>query len=217
MTVRIFLADDHPLVRDGLRFVLSGQKDMSIVGEAADGREAVEAVARLHPDVVLMDIGMPGLNGIEATAAILRERPLTKVIILSMHSSMDHVFRALEAGAAGYLLKESVGREVVSAVRIVHGGRQYLTPSISEALARDYVRLRKSEDTGNPLSKLSPREREILVLIVNGKSNKEIAHKLSISTKTVETYRSRMMEKLGLRDLPALIKFAIANGLMTLD
>ncbi len=190
---------------------------MSIVGEAADGREAVEGAARLHPDVILMDISMPGLSGIDATAAILRKNPSTKVLILSMYSSTDYVFLALKAGAAGYLLKESLGREVVGAVRAVYDGRQYLTHRISEVLSRDYVRRRKREDSGNPLFKLSPREREIFGLIVNGRSNKEIANQLRISAKSVETYRSRMMEKLGIHNLPDLIKFAIENGVIKLD
>jgi len=217
MKIRIFLADDHPLIRDGLRLILGQQKDMTVVVEAADGRDAVEGAARLHPHIVLLDIAMPKLNGIEATSAILSVSPSTKVIILSMHSSTDHVFRALDAGAAGYLLKESVGREVVAAVRTVYGCGQYLSPSISEALTQDYVRRRKREDSGNPLCKLSPREREIFRLLVNGKSNKEIAYQLSISSKTVETYRSRMMEKLGIHDLPALVKLAIESGVTTLD
>ena len=215
--ITVFLADDHAVVRDGLQFLLEAQPDIRVVGDAADGREAVRHVARLCPDVVVMDIAMPELNGIEAAREVRYVCPAAQVIILSMHSTTEHVFRALQAGARGYLLKESAGIEVVKAVRAVHAGHRYLSQKISDQLVDDYVRQRQSAETVSPVSRLSPREREVLQLVVEGKSNVEIARILSLSPKTVETYRSRLMHKLGISDLPGLVKFAIQHGLTPLE
>jgi DNA-binding NarL/FixJ family response regulator len=213
MTIRIFLADDHEVVRDGLRFILGTQADMKVVGEAADGRQTVDQVILLKPDVVVMDIGMPELNGIEATRGIHRSRPSTHVVILSMHSSREHILRAFQAGAQGYILKECVDEEVVIAIRAVHAGRRYLCHTITDILIDHFVIRDSTGVIGSPLDSLTSREREILQLVVEGKSTASIAAMLYLSTKTVETYRSRLMEKLGVSNLPDLVKFAIQHGL----
>jgi len=217
MSVTVFLADDHAVVRDGLRFLLEAQPDIRVIGDAANGREAVRRVTQLCPDVVILDIAMPELNGIEAARKIARDCLSTQVIILSMHSTTEHVFRALQAGARGYLLKESAGIEVVNAVRAVHAGHRYLSQRLSDRLVDDYVRQRQAGEAKSPLTRLSPREREVLQLVVEGKSSAEIAAILSLSLKTVETYRSRLMHKLGISDLPSLVKFAIQHGLTPLE
>lgn len=213
MTISVLIADDHAVVRDGLRLLLESQTDIRVVGEEADGRAAVDAALRLEPDVVLMDLAMPLLNGADATAQIIEKRDTTKIVMLSMHSTVEHVFRALQAGALGYLRKESAGSEVVDAVRTVHAGRRYLSQKITESVVDDYIRKRTVD---SPLESLSQREREILQLLVEGKSGIEIARLLHVSPKTVDTYRSRMMQKLGISDLPGLVKFALQHGLTTL-
>jgi DNA-binding NarL/FixJ family response regulator len=217
MSITVFLADDHAVVRDGLRVLLEAQPDIRVIGDAADGRETVRRVTRLCPDVVVLDIAMPELNGIEAAREITQACPSTQVIILSMHSTTEHIFRALQAGAHGYLLKESAGIEVVNAVRAVHAGHRYLSPKISDSLIDDYVHQRQAAEAQSPLARLSPREREVLQLVVEGKSSAEIASILSLSLKTVETYRSRLMQKLDISDLPSLVKFAIQHGLTPLE
>ncbi|NTV70203.1 MAG: response regulator transcription factor [Azonexaceae bacterium] len=213
MTITVLIADDHAVVRDGLRLLLENQSDIRVIGEVADGREAVEAAIRLKPDIVLMDLAMPILNGTDATAQIMERQETAKIVMLSMHSTVEHVFRALQAGAQGYLRKESAGNEVVDAVRMVHSGRRYLSQMITESVVDDYVRKRAVE---SPLESLSQREREILQLLVEGRSGIDIAHQLNISPKTVDTYRSRMMQKLGIGDLPGLVRFALLHGLTTL-
>ncbi len=217
MTVKVFLADDHAVVRDGMKALLEAEPDIQVVGTAANGREAVRQVGELNPDVVVMDIAMPELNGIEATAQICESCPSTQTIILSMYDSSEHIFRALKAGAKGYLIKESAGREVIKAVRSVHSGRRYLSKNIEEKVIDDYVLHRQAASAQSPLEKLSSREREILQLVVEGKPSTAIADILFISPKTVETYRSRLMKKLGVKDLPSLVKFAIQHGLTPLD
>jgi DNA-binding NarL/FixJ family response regulator len=217
MSITVFLADDHAVVRDGLRFLLEAEHDIKVVGDVANGRDAVRRVVQLCPDVAIIDIAMPELNGIEAARKIGQVCPSTQVIILSMHSTTEHVFQALQAGARGYLLKESAGIEVVNAVRAVHAERRYLSQKISDGLVDDYVRQRQAAEAKSPLARLSPREREVLQLVVEGKSSAEIAGILSLSLKTIETYRSRLMRKLGISDLPGLVKFAIQHGLTTLE
>jgi DNA-binding NarL/FixJ family response regulator len=217
MKIRVFLADDHAVVRDGLRLILEAQEDITVVGEAADGHQAVDQVLKLKPDIVLMDIAMPKLNGIEATQQILKSCPSVKVVILSMHSSSEHISRALRAGALGYLLKESAGKEVVKAVKTVYLGQRYLCQKISESVIDDYIDLQEAAPGRSPLTRLSPREREILQLVAEGKTTKEIAGMLYLSTKTIETYRSRLMVKLGINDVPGLVKFAIQHGITSLE
>ena len=209
MTIRVLLADDHAVVREGLRALLAASAGISVVGEVGNGREALRRAEELRPDVVVMDIAMPELNGIEAAAMIRSRCPATQVVILSMHSSSEHVYRALAAGAAGYVLKSSVGAEVISAVQTVHMGRRYLSPALLEAYTtgvQDLVR-------ASPLDSLSTREREVLQLVVEGKSSAEIAVLVQLSPKTVETYRSRIMQKLGVHDVPSLVKFALHHGI----
>ena len=214
MPIRVFLADDHAVVRDGLRLILELQADITVMGDAPDGRQAVRQVQQLHPDVVVMDIAMPELNGIEATHQICQTCPTTQVVILSMHSSSEHIRWALEAGARGYLLKESAGKEVVDAVRAVHAGRRYVSQRIADIMSDDYVRGRQDAQSASSLERLSAREREVLQLVAEGRSSAQIAEMLFLSPKTVETYRSRLMRKLGIKDLPGLVRFAIRHGLI---
>jgi len=208
------LADDHSVVRDGLRFLLEAEGDIEVVGGAANGNEAVRLARRLTPDVVIMDVAMPELNGVEATLSIHEACPSVQVLILSMHSTAEHIYRALQAGAAGYLLKESAGPEVVTAVRTVHVGRRYLSQKIAETVIDDYIRERRAT---SPLDSLSRRERQILQLIAEGRSTADAAKLLCLSPKTVETYRSRMMVKLGVPDFAALVRFAVQHGLTPLE
>jgi len=217
MTITVILADDHAVVRDGLRLLLDAQPDIDVVGDAADGRDVLIKIQQLHPDIVLLDIAMPELNGIEAAYKIIDLSPETSIIILSMHATTEHIFRALNAGARGYLLKESAGAEVVQAVRTIFNGQRYFSQKISDRLVDDYLLQRSTMQVDSPLTRLTPREREILQLVVEGKSSAEIAEILTLSQKTVETYRSRLMQKLGLTDLPALVKFAIQHGLTSLE
>ena len=210
---RVILADDHAVVRDGLRLVLEARDDITVVADVADGREAVRRTGELKPDVVLMDISMPGLNGIEATRQIREQKPHTQVAILSMHATSEHIYQALHAGAIGYLLKDSVGREVVEAVLAVARGERYLSRHITETMLDDYVRLRTLPDEASPLARLSSREREVLQLVVEGNTSAEIASAIHLSPKTIDTYRSRLMQKLEIHDVPGLVRFAIAHGL----
>jgi DNA-binding NarL/FixJ family response regulator len=210
MTIRVLLADDHSILRDGLTALLEGQEGMTVVAHAEDGREAVRKAIELKPDVAIMDIVMPELDGIEATRLVRRSSPLTQVVILSMYSTTEHIFRALQAGAQGYLLKESAGSELVAAVRSVHAGRRYLSQKITETVVVDYMREHQPTD---PLGKLSNRKRQILQLIAEGKSTANIASTLFLSPKTVDTYRSRLMQKLEIDSMAGPVKFAIACGL----
>ncbi len=211
--VTVFIADDHAIVRDGLVAHLSAQPDLAVVGTASDGRDAVAKVLQLAPHVAILDISMPELDGIEAARQIAAERPAVQLIILSMHGGAQHIFHALEAGVRGYLLKESAGREIIDAIRVVQSGRRYLSPKVAEIV---------TENVGTrggcaPLESLSGREREILKLVADGYSSAEIGAKLHLSPKTVDSYRSRMMQKLHLSDLAGVIKFAIRHGLTTLE
>ncbi len=217
MRINIFLAEDHRLVRDGFRVLLETQPDLRVIGEAGDGRETVKQVLKLNPDIVLMDIGMPELNGIEATRQICEACPSTKVIILSMYSTSQHIARAFKAGARGYILKESAGDDMINAVRTVYNGKIFLCGEISEIVVGQYLFDKAEVVVDDPISRLSAREREILQLLVEGKSNIKIAEMLFLSPKTIETYRSHLMQKLGINDLPALVKFAIRHGLTSVE
>jgi len=217
MSITILLADDHKLVRDGLRAILEGQADLAVIGAAADGREAVRQASQRCPDVVVMDLTMPQLNGIEAGHQIHEICPDTQVIILSMHANPEFVLRALQAGARGYILKETAGVEVVDAIRTVHAGQRYLSPKISDILLNDYIDLRAAADTQDPLTRLSAREREVLQFLVEGKTNEQIADLLALSPNTVHTYRGRIMQKLAIDNLPDLVKFALRYGLISLE
>lgn len=217
MTIKTILADDHAVVRNGLRLVLESAGDIAVVGEAADGRAALHMVRDLSPDVVVMDVTMPHLNGIEATQQIVESYPATRVIMLSMHAAAEHVSRALRAGALGYVLKESAAREVIEAIRAAHAGKRYLSQLIAGTVVDDYLQRLRGDCEKTPLDLLSPREREVLQLVVEGRSSAEIAAMIHLSPKTVETYRSRLMQKLGLTCVPSLVKFAIRHALTTSD
>lgn len=214
MRLRLLIADDHAVLREGLRLILAAEPDFEVVGEAATGHEAVRLAHQLKPDVVLMDISMPDLNGLDATLALAVGDASPRIIMLSMHASSEYVFEAFRAGARGYLLKESPGSEIVEAIREVWHGRRYVSPRIASAVIEDYVRARADAGVKSPLERLSSRERQVLELVVEGRSSAEIGPLLNLSPKTVETYRSRLMRKLGVRNLAHLVKFAIEHGLM---
>jgi DNA-binding NarL/FixJ family response regulator len=211
--VTVFIADDHAIVRDGLVAHLSAQPDLTVVGTASDGRDAVTKVLQLAPQVAILDISMPELDGIEAARQIAAARPEVQLIILSMHGGAQHVFHALEAGVRGYLLKESAGREIIDAIRVVHSGRRYLSPKVAEIVTENVG----TRSGATPLESLSRREREILKLVADGHSSAAIGAKLHLSPKTIDSYRSRMMQKLHLSDLAAVVKFAIQHGLTSLE
>ncbi|MBN1889142.1 MAG: response regulator transcription factor [Thermoflexales bacterium] len=220
-TITVFLAEDSTMLRDTMRYMLEAQPDFHVVGDAADGEEAVRQVAALQkaalcPDIVIMDITMPKLDGLEATRQLLELCPHTHVIILSIHKSPEYITHALQAGAHGYLLKESAGRELIEAIQMVQAGHYYLPSSISDQVVAGYKQQLEVAHTANLLASLSPREREILQLIAEGKSNDDISTMLCLSPKSVHTYRKRLMEKLDIHDLPGLIKFAITHGLVPL-
>ena len=212
MNIRIVLADDHAILREGLTRLLESESDLSVVGTAANGREAVRRTLDLTPDVVILDIAMQDMNGIEAARQIHERSPDTGVVILSMHIDEQFVFQAFEAGARGYLDKDSVTTEIIDAVRAVHAGKRYLSPRIADGVADGMSRPR----VDNPLTLLSRREREILQLVAEGHSSAKIGTMLNISPKTVDTYRSRLMQKLGLDDIASVVKFAIQQGLTSL-
>jgi DNA-binding NarL/FixJ family response regulator len=213
MRITVFVADDHAILRDGLVTLLAAQPDMEVIGTASNGRTAVAEVLRLAPRVAILDISMPELDGIEAARQILAANPNTHVMILSMHAGAQHVFHALEAGVRGYMLKESASREVIEAVRVVQAGRRYLSPRVAEIVAQGV-----SDRSGvSPINSLSQREREILKLVADGHSSAEIGTMLHLSPKTVDTYRSRMMQKLHVTDLAGVIKLAIQHGLTSLE
>ena len=213
MPIRILIADDHGVVAEGLKHVVEAQADMEVVALAVDGREAVRQARDLRPDVVLMDLSMPELNGADATRAILERDPKCRVIVLSMYSEREYVRRALKAGAAGYVVKRSAAKEVVDAIRAVHAGQRYLSPRVADVVLDDYT----GEERDDPLARLSAREREVLQLLAEGHTGAQIAQRLSLSQKTVETYRARLVEKLGIRDVAGLVRFAIQRGIVSLD
>jgi DNA-binding NarL/FixJ family response regulator len=206
---RVLLADDHAVVRQGFRFILEAQPDMEVVGEASNGREAVDRAQQLKPDVVVMDVSMPELNGIEATRRIGEAAPRTRVLALSMHKDSVYVREILKAGARGYLLKDAYDNDLVSAVRAVARGDGYLSPAVSDAVLSDY-----RKHVTDPIDLLSSREREVLQMIAEGKTNKDIASLLNLSVYTVEAHRGRIMEKLNLHSTGELVRFAIRNGLI---
>src|SRR5687768_2276249 len=204
MVTKILLADDHQIVREGLKSLLNSHEDMEVVGEARDGRAAVQMAKELAPDVVIMDLGMPHLNGIEATRQITLREPEAKVVALSMHSDRRFMGEMLKAGAKGYLLKDGAFEELATAIRHVIANKVYLSPKIANVVVDDYVRL-------------TPREREVLQLMAEGRATKEIAMDLKVSIKTVETHRRQIMEKLGIHSVAELTKYAIREGLTSLD
>jgi len=207
--IRILLADDHAVVRQGFKMILAEQPDMEISGEAANGREAVEMAEKIKPDVVVMDVAMPELNGIEATRRLAASTPHTRVLALSMHKDSVYVREILRAGARGYLLKDSPAQDMLAAVRAVAGGEGYISPAVSSAVLDDY-----RKHVTNPIDLLTSREREVLQMLAEGKTNKEIATVLNLSVYTVEAHRGRIMEKLNVHSINELVRFAVRNGLI---
>ena len=206
--VKILLADDHALVRQGLKLILSAHADLEVVGEAANGREAVELAEKLRPDIVLMDVQMPELNGIEAARKMVAANPRIRILALSMHKEAVYVREILKAGARGYILKDAIDTELLTAIRSVAKGDGYISSAVAGALNE------KVKDPSNPVDTLSPREREVLLLIAEGKTNKEIATKLNLSVYTVDSHRGKIMEKLNLHSAGELVRFAMKNGLV---
>ncbi len=213
--VRVLLADDHGIVRRGLHYLLERMPGFQVVGEASDGREAVRLCEELSPDVVVMDIAMPNLNGIEATSQIVRKNPATGVIILSMHSDETYLVRALSAGAKGYLLKDSAEADLIRAVQAVSQGRPFFSPAIAETLLEDYMRRLKQQNLTDSYDLLTDREKEVLQLLAEGKSNKEVATLLDLSLYTVETHRSNLMQKLGLHNTAEIVLYAVRKKIIT--
>jgi DNA-binding NarL/FixJ family response regulator len=209
--IRVLVADDHALFRAGIRKLLQSFEGVDVVGEAADGHEAIRLSATQRPDVLLMDIGMPGLNGVEAVGRLTQEGPRPRVIILSMHTGEEYVLRAIRAGAAGYLLKDAKPAELEAAVRAVARGEIYLSPAVSRYVVED---VRRGSTDRSPLDRLTPRQREVLQLIAEGNTTKAIAAKLGLSGKTVETHRAQLMERLDTHDIAALVRLAIRLGLV---
>jgi DNA-binding NarL/FixJ family response regulator len=216
MTIKILLADDHGIVREGLRFLLEKEADIKVVGEAEDGLKAIELVRQLLPDIIIMDITMPNLNGVDATRQIINEFPKVKVIALSMHFDRMFVVSMLKAGASGYVLKECLSDELVEAVRTVYGGEWYISRKITGLVMGDYVN-RLLESTESPLDTLTDKERQVLQLIVEGKSTKDIAGKLYVSGKAIEATRHKIMEKLDVHSIPELVVKSIQGGLIYLQ
>jgi DNA-binding NarL/FixJ family response regulator len=212
--VRILLADDHGVVRKGLRFLLEQQPGMTVTGEAGDGREAVRLAEELNPDVIVMDIAMPLLNGIEATAQILKRLPATGIIMLSMHSDEGYLVRALSAGAKGYLLKDSAEEDLVRAVQAVASGRPFFSPRIAQALLDDYVRSLQQRGVDDSFHLLTDREKEVLQLLAEGKTNKEVASVLNLSPYTVDTHRTNLMQKLGLHNTAEIVLYAVRKKII---
>ncbi len=213
--IRILLADDHTLVRAGIRALLNEFPDVEVVAEASDGREALALVAQHLPDIVLMDISMPGISGLEAARQIRRDFPGVRVIILSMHSNEEHVLQALQAGATGYMLKASATQELQLAVHAAMAGELYLSPRVSRHVVQGYIQ-RVDPEAGS-LDLLTPRQRMVLRLIAEGRTNKQIAHLLVLSVKTVEAHRAQLMQRLGIRDVPGLTRFAMRMGMVSPD
>jgi len=212
---RVLLADDHRLMRSGLRLVIERHPDFTVVGEADDGRQAVALAESLKPDVIVMDIGMPNLNGIEAARQITQEHPEIAIVMLSMHSDEGYVLRALKAGARAYLLKDSAEEDLARAIEAVRDGKSFFSPAVSRVLLQDYMRKLQRAGAEDSYDLLSPREREILQLVAEGKSSKEIAVLLNLSAYTVETHRSNFMQKLNLKGIPELILYAVRKGLIS--
>lgn len=215
--IRILLADDHAILRAGLRSLLNAQSDMEVVGEAGTGEEAVHVAGAVQPDIVLMDISMGGAGGVAATRQVLQLCPTARVLMLTMHDDAAYVQQALDAGAAGYVLKRAADSELLAGIRAVHRGDTFLYPSVARVLVDDYLRMKKTGETVSSQSSdlLSPREREVLVLIAQGYSNHEIAERLTLSVKTVETHKSRIQEKLSLHTRAELVRYAMQKGMLS--
>ena len=214
-SLRVLLADDHTLIRAGLRLVAEQQPDFEVVGEAQNGRQAVAMADSLKPNVVVMDIGMPDLNGIEACLQIREAHPEIEVVMLSMHSDEGYVLRSLKAGARAYLLKDSAEADLARAIRAAAEGKSFFSPAVGKVLLEDYMRKLQRTGAEDSYELLSPREREILQLVAEGKSSKEVANMLNLSVYTVETHRAKLMQKLNLRSVPEVILYAVRKGIIS--
>lgn len=214
---RVLLADDHPIVRDGLKMLLTMQGNMAVVAEANDGREALALAIETSPDVAILDIGMPEMNGIDCAAELQQACPQTRVIMLSIHGTSEYVIRAIQAGARGYLLKDALSREIVRAIHSVQAGQYIVSQKIAATLTALDMDIDSAATYRSPIARLAPQERRVLQHVVEGLTSAEIADLLALSPKTVETYRSRIMHKLGVDNLPELVKFAIVHGITSLD
>lgn len=215
--LRLLVADDHKIFRQGIKKLLDEESDLSIVGEAADGREAVQKATELKPDVILMDIAMANLNGLEATKKIKKVLPSARVIMLTMHKNEEYILQSFQAGASGYILKEGAVEELVSAIRSIYQDKSFLSPTISKTLIDAYLRKMETGKTETPFDLLTDREREVLQLIAEGYTNREVAKALFISVKTVEAHRAHIMQKLNIHDIAKLVKYAIQKGLVDLN
>ncbi|MEK6537405.1 MAG: response regulator transcription factor [Actinomycetota bacterium] len=216
--IRILLADDHAILRAGLVRLLGEEKDIEVVGEAENGREAVQKVQELHPDIVLMDIGMPVMNGMEATKQIKKRDAKVKVLVLTMHDNEEYLFQVLQAGAAGYVLKKAADSDLINAIHVVSRGDCFLYPSAAKMVVEDYLdKLKNGQEPTSSFDTLTDREREILTLVAEGHTNREIAETLFISVKTVETHKANIMEKLNLHKRAELVKYAIKKGMLQVD
>ncbi len=213
--IRVLLVDDHQLVRAGIQALLRDLSEVEVVGEASDGREALRLIAAHHPDVVLMDIMMPGMNGLEAAARVVKESPTTRVLMLSVNASEEYVLQALRAGAAGYLLKNISPAELETAIRAVARGERYLTTAVSKHVIDAY--LQRVGPEASSLDRLTPRQREVLQLVAEGATTKEIGRKLGVSVKTAEMHRGQLMEALGIHDVAGLVRYAIRMGVIAPD
>jgi DNA-binding NarL/FixJ family response regulator len=213
--LRIILADDHNILRDGMRLLLERQPGFEVVGEARDGREIVDLAREQRPDVIVMDIAMPNMNGIEATRRIVETRPETGIVILSMHYDESYVLRSLKAGAKAYLLKDALKAELIAAIRAVSEGRSFFSPKVSRVLQEDYIEALGRKDADDSYELLTGREREILQLVAEGKTNKEIAGILNVSMYTVDTHRTHILQKLNLHSVPELILYAVRKGIIS--
>ncbi|GCF08828.1 response regulator [Dictyobacter arantiisoli] len=214
MKIRILLADDHTILRAGLRMMLNAQPDMEVIGEAQDGRQAIEEAQKLQPDVILMDITMPDINGIEATRQIKRILTDVKILVLTMHENDEYVFQALRAGASGYMLKEAADTELITAIHVIKIGQFYLSPTAQSVVIGDYLQRVRTGEERDSYSSLTEREREILKLVAEGHTNNQIAERLVISPKTVDTHRTHVMDKLNLHSRAELVKYAMRRGLL---
>jgi two-component system response regulator NreC len=215
--IKVLLADDHTIVRKGLRSLLDSEATIEVVGEAEDGREAIEKVEQLSPDIVVMDSTMPILNGLEATRHIVKRFPQVKVLVLTMHTNEEYIFQFLQAGAAGYLVKQAAPTELVSAIQAVQRGDYFLSPAISKTVVEEYIKQAKAIDREDGFEQLTDREREVLQLIVEGFSNREIAERLHISLKTAGVHRINLMHKLNIHNVTELTKYAIRKGVISLE
>ncbi len=217
--IRVVLADDHVMLRSGLKLLLTGQMDIEVVGEASDGAEAVSKAAELKPDVLLLDITMPNMGGIDALRAIKEKRPSISILILTMHENEAYLLEALKAGASGYILKKAADNELMSAIRAVYSGEVFIPSSLTRSVVEEMVsgRVSREEDVGNGQEQLSPRELEVMTLVAQGYTNQQIADRLYLSVKTVETYKARVMEKLSLGSRVELVRYALQHGLLSKD